>query len=118
MDALGPLLQQKELLGSAILCRHGRILPGSRNSTIRGRIFDERDGADSPHVAVISASLRATAGQTRTPSAHHHDFGNMDGDLRLLTIVGIVATFRVRPRRAAASRLCEICSSGRARQTP
>jgi len=39
------------------------------NSLIRGRIFDERTAANSPHVAVISESLARDGGQIRTPSA-------------------------------------------------
>ena len=57
---------------------------------IRGRIFDERDGANSPHVAVISESLARDRWPNRDPIGHTIEFGNMDGDLRLLTIVGIV----------------------------
>jgi len=91
MDALGPLLQQKELLGSADFCvatdGYFRVLG---IPLIRGRIFDERDGADSPHVAVISASLARDRWPNQDPIGHTIDFGNMDGDLRLLTIVGIV----------------------------
>jgi putative ABC transport system permease protein len=57
---------------------------------IRGRIFDERDGANSPHVAVISESLARDRWPNQDPIGHTIEFGNMDGDLRLLTIVGIV----------------------------
>jgi putative ABC transport system permease protein len=91
MDALGPLLQQKELLGSADFCvatdGYFQVLG---IPLIRGRIFDERDRADSPHVAVISASLARDRWPNQDPIGHTIDFGNMDGDLRLLTIVGIV----------------------------
>jgi putative ABC transport system permease protein len=34
--------------------------------------------------------LGATGGQNQDPIGHTIEFGNMDGDLRLLTIVGIV----------------------------
>ncbi len=57
---------------------------------LRGRIFDERDGRDSPHVAVISQSLARERWPGQDPIGHTIEFGNMDGDLRLLTIVGIV----------------------------
>jgi len=57
---------------------------------IRGRIFDERDGPNSPHVAVISESLARDRWPTRIPSATTIEFGNMDGDLRLLTLSEIV----------------------------
>ncbi len=57
---------------------------------MRGRLFDGRDGADSPHVAVISESLARDRWPDRDPIGRTIEFGNMDGDLRLLTIVGIV----------------------------
>ncbi len=57
---------------------------------LRGRLFTESDGADSPHVAVISESLAGERWPGQDPIGHTIEFGNMDGDLRLLTIVGIV----------------------------
>lgn len=57
---------------------------------LRGRIFDERDGPNSPHVAVISESLARERWPGRDPIGQTVEFGNMDGDVRLLTIVGIV----------------------------
>ena len=57
---------------------------------LRGRIFDERDGPDAPHVAVISESLARNRWPGQDPIGHTIEFGNMDGDLRLLTIVGTV----------------------------
>ena len=57
---------------------------------LRGRIFDERDRADSPHVAVISDSLARERWPGQDPIGHTIEFGNMDGDVRLLTIVGVV----------------------------
>ena len=58
---------------------------------IKGRMFEEHDNSDSPHVAVISESLvRDRWPKKQDPIGHTIEFGNMDGDLRLLTIVGIV----------------------------
>lgn len=57
---------------------------------LRGRIFDDRDSPDSPHAAVISESLARNRWPGQDPIGHSIEFGNMDGDLRLLTIVGIV----------------------------
>lgn len=91
VDGFGPLLQQKERLGSADF---GVATDGYFQvlgiPLIRGRIFDERDGANSPHVAVISESLARDRWPNEDPIGHTIEFGNMDGDLRLLTIVGIV----------------------------
>jgi predicted permease len=91
MDGFGPLLQQKERLGNADFCvatdGYFQVLG---IPLIRGRIFNGRDGANSPHVAVISESLARERWPNQDPIGHTIEFGNMDGDLRLLTIVGIV----------------------------
>jgi putative ABC transport system permease protein len=90
-DGFDSLLQQKERLGVADF---GAVTDGYFQvlgiPLVRGRIFDERDGADSPHVAVISESLARDRWPNQDPIGHTIEFGNMDGDLRLLTIVGIV----------------------------
>jgi putative ABC transport system permease protein len=90
-DGFGALLQQKERVGIADFCvatdGYFQVLG---IPLIRGRIFDGHDGADSPHVAVISESLARDQWPKQDPIGHTIEFGNMDGDLRLLTIVGIV----------------------------
>jgi len=90
-DGFVPLLQQKERLGNADF---GVATDGYFQALgiplIRGRIFDEHDGANSPHVAVISESLAGDRWPDQDPIGRTIEFGNMDGDLRLLTIVGIV----------------------------
>jgi predicted permease len=93
-DNLGALFQQfrqKERIGNADFCvatdGYFQVL---EIPLVRGRIFDERDGANSPHVAVISESLARDRWPNQDPIGHTIEFGNMDGDLRLLTIVGIV----------------------------
>jgi putative ABC transport system permease protein len=91
MDGLVGMFQQKERLGIADFCvatdGYFQVLG---IPLIRGRIFDERDDASSPHVAVISESLARDRWPNQDPIGHAIEFGNMDGDLRLLTIVGIV----------------------------
>jgi len=91
VDGFGSLLRQKERLGVAdfgvATDDYFQVLG---IPLIRGRIFDERDGANSPHVAVISESLARDRWPNQDPIGHTIQFGNMDGDLRLLTIVGIV----------------------------
>ncbi len=91
MDGLGALFQQKGRIGNADFCvatdGYFQVLG---IPLIRGRIFDERDGANSPHVAVISESLARDRWPGQDPIGRTLEFGNMDGDLRLLTIVGIV----------------------------
>jgi predicted permease len=91
MDGFGALFRQKERIGNADFCvATGGYFEVLGIPLIRGRIFDERDGTDSPHVAVISESLASDRWPGEDPIGHTIEFGNMDGDLRLLTIVGIV----------------------------
>jgi putative ABC transport system permease protein len=91
MDGFGALFNQKERIGNADFCVatdgyfHALGIP-----LTRGRMFDERDSANAPHVALISESLARDRWPRQDPIGHTIEFGNMDGDLRLLTIVGIV----------------------------
>lgn len=61
---------------------------------VRGRLFDERDGADAPHVALISESLARTRWPNEDPIGLRIQFGNMDGDMRVFTVVGIVGDIK------------------------
>ena len=91
VDGFASLFSQKERIGNADFCvatdGYFQVLG---IPLLRGRIFDEGDGRDSPHVAVISDSLARERWPGQNPIGHTIEFGNMDGDLRLLTIVGIV----------------------------
>lgn len=85
------LFQQKGRLGNADFCvATGGYFQVLGIPLLRGRMFDERDTADAPHVAVISESLARERWPGQDPIGHTIEFGNMDGDLRLLTVVGIV----------------------------
>ncbi|HEX6283713.1 MAG TPA: ABC transporter permease, partial [Pyrinomonadaceae bacterium] len=59
-----------------------------------GRLFNESDGPDAPHVAVISEAVAKQNWPNEEPIGQTIEFGNMDGDLRLLTIVGVVGEVR------------------------
>ena len=63
---------------------------------IRGRIFGEQDAWNSPHAAVISQALARQRWPNQNPIGQTIDFGNMDGNLTPLTIVGIVGDIRAR----------------------
>ncbi len=57
---------------------------------ISGRVFQESDGPDSPHVAVVSQSFARRFWPNEETIGKQIQYGNMDGDLHLLNIVGIV----------------------------
>ncbi len=61
---------------------------------IQGRWFDERDTIDAPHVALVNQALAKSKWAGRDPIGRIIEFGNMDGDLRPLTIVGVVGDVR------------------------
>lgn len=89
--AFGLLFQQKERLGTADFgVVTEEYFQALGIPLLRGRIFNDRDSAGSPHVAVISESLARTRWPGQDPIGNTIEFGNMDGDLRLLTVVGIV----------------------------
>jgi putative ABC transport system permease protein len=61
---------------------------------IQGRLFDEHDTIDAPHVVVISQSLAKEKWPNHDALGRTIEFGNMDGDPRLLTVVGVVGDVR------------------------
>ncbi len=61
---------------------------------IQGRLFDDRDAMNAPHVAVVSQALVKAKWPKENPIGKTIEFGNMDSDLRLLTIVGVVGDVR------------------------
>lgn len=61
---------------------------------LHGRDFNDGDRADGEHVALVSQrAARETWGDT-DPIGKRIQFGNMDGDSTLLTIVGVVGDVR------------------------
>jgi predicted permease len=57
---------------------------------VRGRLFEATDDAEAPHVALVSQGLVREKWPNEDPLGKLIQFGNMDGDLRLLRVVGIV----------------------------
>jgi putative ABC transport system permease protein len=61
---------------------------------IRGRFFQESDGPDARHAALISETFARRFWPNEDPLGRQIQFGNMDGDLRLLHVVGVVGDVR------------------------
>jgi predicted permease len=59
-----------------------------------GRVFSDSDGPDARQVAVISEAVARQYWPNQDPIGQTIEFGNMDDDLRLLTIVGVVGEVR------------------------
>jgi ABC-type antimicrobial peptide transport system permease subunit len=63
---------------------------------LQGRLFDARDTMDAPPVALISESLAKEKWPNQDPLGRTIEFGNMDGDVRLLTVIGVIGDVRDR----------------------
>ncbi|MGH9874523.1 MAG: FtsX-like permease family protein, partial [Pyrinomonadaceae bacterium] len=61
---------------------------------LRGRTFSESDKPTAPSAAVVSQSLVQKYWPNEDPIGQAIQFGNMDGDLRLLYVVGVVGDVR------------------------
>jgi len=59
-----------------------------------GRLISGDDGPDSPQVAVVSESLARSRWPDRSALGRWIQFGNMDGDLRGIQVVGVVGDVR------------------------
>jgi predicted permease len=95
MDDLGRLFHDSTRTGDA---DYGVASEGYFHALgiplLRGRLFDERDTMGAPHVALISQSLAREKWPNMDPLGRSIEFGNMDGDLRFLTVVGVVGDIR------------------------
>jgi len=119
-EALGRLARDPARSGNAeFRVASAGYFPAMGIPLIRGRLFDDRDAPDAPvDAALISASLARTRWPGEDPVGKLIFFGNMDGDPRPFTIVGVVgdvhdhglgapprptfyAYYRQRPRRAS-----------------
>ena len=61
---------------------------------IRGRMFGQQDDLNSPNVAIISQTLARQRWPNQDPIGQVINFGNMDGNLKPLSIVGVVGDVR------------------------
>ena len=61
---------------------------------LRGRWFEDRDTVDAPQVALINQALARQQWPNQDPVGRILEFGNMDGDLRPVTIVGVIGDTR------------------------
>ncbi len=57
---------------------------------LQGRKFDSRDRADGEHVALVSEAVARQTWPGRDPIGQRIQYGNMDGDVRPLTVIGVV----------------------------
>jgi predicted permease len=93
MTALGASLKPR--LGfAAYRLANGGYFKAMGIPLLRGRLLDDTDTEGAPQVAVISESLAKQKWPDQDPIGRYVQFGNMDGDLRGIRIVGIVGDVR------------------------
>jgi len=80
-----------------------------------GRWFNEHDTADASPVALVSESMARATWPNQNPLGRTIEFGNMDGDMRLLTIVGVVGEVHNRSIEKQAQPTVYVDSSQRLR---
>jgi len=90
MDELDPLFHGPNTAYAAYAVASEGFFTSLDIPLLRGRLFDQRDSLDSPQVALISESLANEKWPGQEPLGRSIEFGNMDGDLRPLTVIGVV----------------------------
>jgi putative ABC transport system permease protein len=60
----------------------------------RGRLFAAGDVMDAPPAAIVSEAVAREKWPGQNPIGRRIEFGNMDGDLRPLTVVGVIGDVR------------------------
>ncbi len=94
-DEFERFAQNKSQTGHALYCVAGGAYFRTLGiPLIRGRMFGEQDDWNAPHAAVISESLARQRWPNQDPIGQTIEFGNMDGNLKPLTIVGIAGDVR------------------------
>jgi len=61
---------------------------------LSGRLFDETDRAGAPEVALVNAALAKKQWPGESPLGKVIEFGNIDGDLTPMTVIGVVGDTR------------------------
>jgi putative ABC transport system permease protein len=90
MDELDPLFHGPNTGYAAYAVASEGFFTSLDIPLLRGRLFDQRDSLNSPPVALISESLAHEKWPGQEPLGRSIEFGNMDGDLRPLTVIGVV----------------------------
>jgi predicted permease len=92
---LEPLFNDKAHTGYA----NYQMVSGSYFATmgiplLSGRLFDDNDREGAPEVAIINAALARKQWPNENPIGKVIEFGNIDGDLTPLSVVGVVGDTR------------------------
>src|SRR5690348_1715410 len=95
IDALRPMWLDPNQTGSASYAvASAGFFQASGIPLLQGRMFSAQDGPEAPHVALITENLAHDRWPHSNPIGQQIFFGNMDGIIKPLTIIGIVGNIR------------------------
>ena len=95
IDAMRPMWLDSNQTGSAdYAVASAGFFQASGIPLLRGRMFTAQDGPNAPHVALITENLARNRWPHSDPIGQQVFFGNMDGIMKPLTIIGIVGDIR------------------------
>jgi putative ABC transport system permease protein len=95
IDQLRPMWLNPKQTGSADYAVASRgFFQAAGIPLIHGRLFNEQDGPNAPNVALITQTLAREKWPNENPVGQQVFFGNMDGIMKPLTIVGVVGDIR------------------------
>ena len=95
IDAMRPMWLDPNQTGSASYAvASAGFFQASGIPLLQGRMFSAQDGPEAPHVALITENLAHDRWPHSNPIGQQIFFGNMDGIIKPLTIIGIVGNIR------------------------
>ncbi|HKW90077.1 MAG TPA: ABC transporter permease [Candidatus Acidoferrales bacterium] len=95
IDQLRPMWLNPKQTGTAdYAVASGEFFRAAGIPLIRGRLFNTQDGPGAPHVALITQTLAREKWPNQDPIGQQIFFGNMDGIMKPLTVVGVVGEIR------------------------
>jgi len=95
IDAMRPMWLDPNQTGSAdYAVASAGFFQASGIPLLQGRMFNSQDGPEASHVALITENLARNRWPHSSPIGQQIFFGNMDGIMKPLTIVGVVGNIR------------------------
>jgi putative ABC transport system permease protein len=95
MQNLEPMFRDKARTGYATYRQaSGDYFRAMNIPLVAGRLFDQADREGAPDVAIVSTSLARKQWPSESALGKVIEFGNIDGDLTPMTVVGVVGDVR------------------------
>jgi predicted permease len=115
MQDLEPMFRDKARTGYATYRQvSGEYFRAMNIPIVAGRLFDQSDREGAAEVAIVSASLAKSHWPSESALGKVIEFGNIDGDLTPMTVIGVVGDVREEELAADPQPAIYVC----ARQRP